>query len=241
MKANFYRFPLLALYLLSLGCSAQSRLDSGREEVRLNETLDYYLYYPPAYAEQPKRNFPLLLFLHGGGESGATLDMIKKNGPPKLLAEGTDFPFLILAPQNPYVKQWWNVHAVMALLEKVVADNRVDPNRLYLTGLSRGGNACWEIATQFPGTFAAMAVVCGMTPVPYAHWIDKGMPIWVFHGTEDPVIPFSESEEMVKKLKSMGYQVTLTAYEGVGHNAWELAYLEEDLYDWFLQFSKTEN
>ena len=101
-----------------------------------------------------------------------------------------------------------------------------------------GGNACWEIATQYPETFAAMAVVCGMTPVPYAHWISKSMPIWVFHGTDDPVIPFSESEEMVRKLKEMGYDAQLTAYKGVGHNAWEKAYQEERLYTWFLSHSR---
>ena len=83
-----------------------------------------------------------------------------------------------------------------------------------------------------------MAWVCGMTPLPYAHWIDKAMPIRVFHGTEDPVIPFSESEEMVRKLQQMGYNVELTPYTGVGHNSWEKAYLEEDLYTWFLKHSK---
>lgn len=238
MKPAFLFLSIYALLLFNLGCSEQTRLQAGREKVTLSETLSYYLYVPPEYTTQPKADFPMLLFLHGGGESGAELEEIQKNGPPKLLAEGKEFPFLILAPQNPHEKQWWNVRAVMALLDKVVAENRVDINRLYLTGLSRGGNACWEIAAQYPGTFAAMAVVCGMTPVPYAHWIDKKMPIWVFHGTEDPVIPFSESQEMVDRLTSMGYEVRLTAYEGVGHNAWEKAYLEEELYTWFLRHSR---
>lgn len=233
---KFLFIPVLAL--LILGCKQEARLVSGSKKIVLEETLSYYLYYPPGYAEEPGREFPLLLFLHGGGESGGSLEMLQENGPPKLLVQGKEFPFLILAPQNPYKKQWWNVHAVMELLEKVVAENRVDRNRLYLTGLSRGGNACWEIAVQYPNSFAAMAVVCGMTPLPYTHWMNKQMPIWVFHGTEDPVIPFSESEDMVKKLLAMGFRVTLTAYEGVGHNAWEQAYLNEDLYQWFLQHSR---
>jgi predicted peptidase len=226
------------LMLMTVGCSGQSRLESGQQEVVVSETLNYYLYYPPEYRDNPKRDFPLLLFLHGGGESGASLELIQENGPPKLLAEGTDFPFLILAPQNPYKKQWWNVRAVKQLLEQIISENRVDRDRLYLTGLSRGGNACWEMAAQYPDTFAAMAVVCGMTPLPYAHWIDREMPIWVFHGMEDPVIPFSESEEMVRKLKAMGYPIRFTAYEGVGHNAWEKAYLEEELYAWFMEQSR---
>ena len=231
-------FNLLVLAFCITSCSAQSRLESGRKEVVVSETLDYYLYFPADYEESSEAKFPLLLFLHGGGESGGALDLLQKNGPPKLLAEGKDFPFIILAPQNPYKQKWWNVRAVMELLESIIEENRVDPDRLYLTGLSRGGNACWEIATQYPSTFAAMAVVCGMTPLPYAHWVDKSMSIRVFHGTGDPVIPFSESEEMVRKLQEMGYNVELTAYTGVGHNSWEKAYLEEDLYTWFLEHSK---
>ncbi|MCO5723285.1 prolyl oligopeptidase family serine peptidase [Robiginitalea marina] len=224
--------------LLMQGCTAQSRLEPKQARVLTAETFNYYLYYPPGYRDGGESEYPLLLFLHGGGDAGGTLEMLRESGPPRLLAEGNDFPFLILAPQNPYKKQWWNTRAVMELLEQVIAENRVDRNRLYLTGLSRGGSACWELATQYPGTFAAMAVVCGMAPAPYAHWIDREMGIRVFHGTEDEVIPFSESEEMVARLRSLGYEVTFTAYEGVGHNAWERAYLEEGLYDWFLQFSR---
>ena len=88
---------LLLLLMTSYGCSAQSRLESGREEVSVSETLNYYLYYPPEYDQEPAQDFPLLLFLHGGGESGGSLEMIQKNGPPKLLAEGKEFPFLILS------------------------------------------------------------------------------------------------------------------------------------------------
>ena len=198
----------------------------------MEETLEYFLYYPPGYPKKTGEKFPLLLFLHGGGESGASLELIRKNGLPKLISEGAEFPFMILAPQNPHKKQWWNIRAVMALLERVISDNRVDRSRIYLTGLSRGGNACWELATQFPDTFAAMAVVCGMTPVPYDHWMRPDMPVWVFHGTEDPVIPFSESEDMVEQLRSMGRPVRFTPYEGVGHNAWDAAYADEELYSW---------
>ena len=238
---NKSRIVLISITLmLCMGCREPSGLLSGRETVSVPETLEYFLYYPPEYPKQTDENFPILLFLHGGGESGASLEMIRKNGLPRLVSEGAEFPFLILAPQNPHKKQWWNVRAVMALLEKVVSENRVDRSRIYLTGLSRGGNASWELATQFPDTFAAMAVVCGMTPTPYAHWIDRNLSIWVFHGTEDPVIPFSESRDMVEKLQKMGYDVKFTAYEGVGHNSWERAYREEGLYDWLLQHSRQE-
>ncbi len=225
-------FILLATLTLQ-ACTAQSRLVTGSQQTEVRETLHYYLYYPPGYTDTGAGRYPLLLFLHGGGESGQDLEMLKTGGPPKMLAEGHEFPFLILAPQNPHAKQWWNVRAVKQLLDSVVRTNRVDPDRIYLTGLSRGGSACWEMAVQYPDTFAAMAVVCGMAPVPYASWIDKQLAIWVFHGTEDRVIPFSESEQMVARLRKLGYNVTFTPYEGVGHNAWDQAYLTDGLFEWF--------
>jgi len=239
--STFIKHTLIILYLLSIqSCSAQSTLIADEKETVSVENLQYYLYYPKEYEELKNEKFPLLLFLHGGGEAGGTLEDLKTNGPPKLLAEGKEFPFLILAPQNPYKKKWWNTRAVMQLLDTIIATNRVDIDRIYLTGLSRGGGAAWELAVQYPDKFAALAVVCGMTPVPYAAWINKNMPIWVFHGTEDQSIPISESEEMVAKLKAMGYDVTFTRYDGVGHNAWVRAYNTEELYEWFMNQKRTK-
>ncbi len=223
---------VVLFFLLLQACSSQSSLVQREKKVTINEKLHYYLYYPPEYDGTADHQFGLLLFLHGGGEAGADIAEIKKNGPPKLLAQGKQFPFLVLAPQNPHKKKWWNVHTVKQLLDTIVAQNNVDPHRIYLTGLSRGGSAAWEMAVQYPNTFAALAVVCGMAPTPYAHWLDKQLPIWVFHGAEDQVIPVSESDTMVKKLKEMDFEVTYTRYKGVGHNSWERAYTTEALYTW---------
>ncbi len=227
----------LLLLLLTQGCASQKQpqlLDASMD-TQLAEKLDYYLYFPKNYEAKEEAQFPLLLFLHGGGESGDTLTALKRNGPPKLIVEGREFPFLILAPQNPHPKQWWNTRAVKQLLDTVAAHHRIDKKRIYLTGLSRGGGAAWEMAVHYPETFAAMAVVCGMTPLPYASWINRDMPIWVFHGEEDASIPISESETMVAKLKEMGYDVTFTKYPNVGHNAWTPAYTTDALYEWFIE------
>lgn len=239
--SSFIKQATIILYLLSIqSCSAQSQLIADEKETVSVENLQYYLYFPKEYEETANEKFPLLLFLHGGGEAGGTLEDLKTNGPPKLLAEGKEFPFLILAPQNPYKRKWWNTRAVMQLLDTIIETNRVDIDRIYLTGLSRGGSAAWELAVQYPDKFAALAVVCGMTPVPYAAWINKKLPIWVFHGTEDKSIPISESEDMVTKLKEMGYDVTFTRYEGVGHNAWVRAYNTEELYEWLMKQKRTK-
>ncbi len=236
---KFYLVLFLTLILQSCASQPKPDLIDATLETNVKEKLSYYLYYPEEYQDEPDEKFPILLFLHGGGESGDSLVAIKRNGPPKLIVEGKKFPFLILAPQNPYPKKWWNTRALKQLLDTVVANNRIDKNRIYLTGLSRGGGAAWEMAVQYPETFAALAVVCGMTPLPYASWINKDMPIWVFHGEEDESIPISESETMVDKLKEMGYSVKFTKYPGVGHNSWIQAYKTDELYDWFAAQEKS--
>ncbi len=230
------KFYLLLLLVFAHGCSAQQKplLIDDEMETLVKETLNYYLYFPEEYTMDSQEKYPLLLFLHGGGESGDSLVTVKRNGPPKLIVQGKKFPFLILAPQNPYENKWWNTRAVKQLLDSIVTNNNVDTQRIYLTGLSRGGGAAWEMAVQYPDSFAAMAVVCGMAPLPYASWINKEMPIWVFHGEDDKSIPVSESDAMVARLKEMGYDVKFTRYPGVGHDSWIQAYETEELYDWFV-------
>lgn len=231
---------LLLILVFAQGCSAQQKaiLMDDKMETSVKETLNYYLYFPEDYAVDRQEKYPILLFLHGGGESGDSLVTVKRNGPPKLIAQGKKFPFLILAPQNPYQSKWWNTRAVKQLLDSVVTNNNIDTKRIYLTGLSRGGGAAWEMAVQYPDTFAAMAVVCGMAPLPYASWIHKEMPMWVFHGEDDKSIPVSESDAMVARLNEMGYDVKFTRYPGVGHDSWIQAYETEELYDWFMEQSK---
>ncbi|WP_273566537.1 prolyl oligopeptidase family serine peptidase [Maribacter halichondriae] len=239
MKHQVFYFFFIFL-LQSCAAQSKSQLIDAQLKTVTTETFDYYLYYPEEYQSNEDEKFPLLLFLHGGGESGDSLVAIKRNGPPKLITQGKKFPFLVLAPQNPHKKKWWNTTALIQLLDTIVANNRVDPQRIYLTGLSRGGGAAWELAVQYPEKFAALAVVCGMTPLPYAAWIDKEMPIWVFHGEEDESIPISESETMVDRLKSMGYDVRFTRYPGVGHNSWVRAYNNEELYEWLVAQKRNE-
>ncbi|WP_318308066.1 carboxylesterase family protein [Flagellimonas crocea] len=233
MQKGIPKVLMVAGMFLLQACAAQFHLVKGEMETVTTENLNYYLYYPEDYFSNEKEEFGLLLFLHGGGESAGNMEEIQFSGPPKMLAEGKQFPFLILAPQNPHAKKWWNTEALMQLLDSIADTNRVDKKRIYLTGLSRGGSAVWELATQYPEKFAAMAVVCGMAPLPYAHWIDKSMPIWVFHGDQDDVINVEESDQMVEKLREMGYDIKYTRYKGVGHNAWDRAYNTDSLYTWF--------
>lgn len=225
----------LFIVLIVTACGGQPNLIEDVQKTTLEEELRYYLYFPPDYERATDRNFPLLLFLHGGGEAGGSLEDLQISGPPNMIVEGKEFPFLILAPQHPHKRKFWNTAAVMQLLDTVINNHRVDRSRIYLSGLSRGGSAAWEMAAQYPDVFAAMAVVCGMTPLPYASWLDENMPIWVFHGERDSVIPISESETMVKKLEQMGRKVRFTKYPEVGHDAWTKAYENDELYNWLVK------
>ncbi|MDA8685496.1 dienelactone hydrolase family protein [Robiginitalea sp.] len=226
-------FVFLVLLVSPFGW-AQPKIELHTKKTITEETLDYYLYYPEGYHDIKDQLFPLLLFLHGGGESGLDHQTIEKLGPPKMLVEDLNVPMLILAPQNPHTMQWWNTRAVKQLLDAVIQSNRVDTSRIYITGLSRGGAACWEMAVHYPDTFAAMAVVCGMSPKPYAGWLNPEMGIWLFHGTADPIIPFEESQRMMNRLKQLGFSVTFTQYQGLGHEIWDRAYRTKNLFDWFL-------
>src|SRR3954452_4224364 len=98
--------------------------------------LDYLVYLPVGY-DATNDPWPLLVFLHGAGECGDDLDLVKRHGPPRLVEAGRDFPFLIASPQSR--RGGWPVGAVDRWLDVVVAGSRVDEDRVYLTGISMGG------------------------------------------------------------------------------------------------------
>ncbi len=204
-------------------------LDLGRD------TIHYLVNYPEGY-EQGDEDWPLVLFLHGGGESGNDLELVKKNGIPRHLVEGKKFPFITLVPQNKYPRGFWDLTALGHLLDYFEVNNRVDSDRLYLTGLSRGGLGAWMLAMQHPQRFAALVPVCGAVPASYDIWIPDNLPIWVHHGADDDLIHPSESINMVENLRQKGLTPTpkLTVYEGVGHGAWVPAYADDRLYEWLL-------
>jgi predicted peptidase len=193
----------------------------------------YLLYLPPGYAEQKRKRWPLVLFLHGAGERGDNLDLVKTHGPPKLVEEGRPFPFLLASPQCP-ADEWWDIAALGALVEVLTKEYRVDPNRIYLTGISMGGYGTWALAQALPDRFAAIVPVCGggrpLTAQKIAH-----VPVWAFHGAKDETVPLRESERMVNALKKAGAKkVRFTVYPDAGHDSWTETYLNDRLYTWLL-------
>lgn len=197
--------------------------------------LRYLLYLPANYELQLADRFPLILFLHGTGERGDDLSLIRKIGLPAKLARWPDCPFIVLAPQCRVDSIWaFELDALNALLGSVCAAYRVDTRRLYLTGLSLGGTGTWYLATAFPGRFAAIAPICGRGIS--RSLIDnlKHTPVWAFHGARDTVVEASESERMVEAVRQIGGNARLTIYPEAGHNSWTQAYDDPALYEWFL-------
>ncbi len=192
----------------------------------------YLLHLPKGY-ERGRKRWPLLLFLHGAGERGRDLELVKKHGPPRLIAEGHEFPFIVVSPQCP-ARQWWSNDVLSALLDEIIANYRVDERRVYLTGLSMGGYGTWGLACEHPERFAAIVPICGGGNRLLAHAL-KHVPVWAFHGAKDDVVPVAESEKMVAAVKAAGGRAKLTIYPDAGHDSWTATYANPALYKWLLR------
>ncbi len=197
--------------------------------------MNYLLYLPKDYAQ--KESWPLLLFLHGAGERGDDLDRVKVHGPPKLIAAGKEFPFIVVSPQCPN-NQWWQPHELASLLDEIVEKYAVDKDRIYVTGLSMGGFGTWSLAGFSPDRFAALVPICGGGD-PFIARRFVRTPVWVFHGAKDTVVPLASSEKMVEAMKASNGNVKFTVYPEAGHDSWTAAYDDAELYTWLLEQKRT--
>lgn len=213
--------------------------ETFEEEVTVTRKLNFLLSLPEGYEVEKEKKWPLLVFLHGAGERGDDLARVKIHGPPMLVEAGKKFPFLVASPQCP-ADEWWTEQPVLELVDHLEEKYRVDPKRIYLTGLSMGGYGTWHFATRAPHRFAAIAPVCG-GGVPYQmRWI-KHLPVWAFHGDADGAVPVEESTRLVEALEKQGNEkAKITIYPGVGHNSWTETYNNPALYDWLLSHSLPE-
>ena len=165
------------------------RQQAAHLDKQVQVKLDYLVYLPPDY--DSKASWPLLVFLHGAGERGDDLELVKKHGPPKLIEEGKQFPFIVVSPQCPK-DGWWTSKPLelTVLVDEIEAKYKVDKDRIYLTGLSMGGFGTWMLAGYTPERFAALVPICGGGDTLTARRLGN-VPIWVFHGAKDPVVPLT--------------------------------------------------
>ena len=196
----------------------------------------YLLYLPDGYSADTTKKWPLLIFLHGSGESGEDLSKVKVHGPPKLIEQGKKFPFIVVSPQAP-PRAGWRAEILRAMLLDLKKRYRVDNDRVYLTGLSMGGFGTWDLSEKFPDEFAAIAPICGGGDENKV-WKLRHMPVWCFHGAKDDVVLPIQSQKMVDELKKYNSNVRLTLYPDANHNSWEVTYNNDSLYTWFLSQKK---
>lgn len=228
---------LLATFAIAADDKPRQQKVTFKGEVNGKEqAMSYLLYLPKDYAAKKVAKFPVLLFLHGAGERGDNIDLVKVHGPPKLIDKGKDFPFVVISPQCPK-NVWWDVDVIAALVDDVVKSHRADQSRLYVTGLSMGGYGTWGICSKYPDKFAAAAPICGAGNAKTVAAM-KGVPTWAFHGDKDTAVSFAAGKAMVDALKAAGGDVQFTVYEGVGHDSWTATYNNDKLYEWLLSKSR---
>lgn len=203
--------------------------------------LKYFIYFPNDYLT---KKYPLVLFLHGAGERGTNLKDIEIHGLPKLVKNGKKFPFIIIAPQCP-LNLWWSDPLPVDLLSKLVNDivmkYGIHKNNVFCTGLSMGGYGTLALSIKNPKLFSAIIPICGGMDI--KNFFDilnlKNLPIWLFHGDKDEVIPLENSQSIYKVLKPVNKNIKLTVYKGVDHNSWDRAYDDNELYKWMLSHKET--
>lgn len=225
----------LILMALVIGSTPATGAEPGTQRAAKLDTqvkvqLNYLLYLPKDYDTQ--ESWPLLLFLHGAGERGDDLELVKVHGPPKLIAQGMEFPFIVVSPQCPK-DTWWEPIELVALLDEVSGKHKVDANRVYVTGLSMGGFGSWRLAFHAPHRLAAIVPICGGGET---YWTKQfpNLPVWAFHGAKDAGVPVERSQAMVDALKKEGGNPKLTIYPDAEHDSWTQTYNDPELYKWLL-------
>ena len=211
-------------------------------------TLPYCLYLPENYSYDKK--YPVILYLHGAGELGSDnkAQLVNFN---KAFTNNADIisQAIIICPQTDV---WWaldreydgdrkgTLSSALNLLKEIQATYPCDGNRLYVTGISMGGYATWDLLERHGSIFAAGAPICGGGNDGNGAAF-KDIPIRIYHGTADPTVSFNASQRMYNAIKAVGgTKVELFALEGVEHNAWDYAYADRDFFAWLFAQNKSK-
>lgn len=220
-----------------------------------HETHRFTVYLPPGYT--PTQTWPVIVALHGSGECGVDGVKPAEAGLGEALRRFPErFPCVVVFPQTAHELRYWtdDQGVVLAELTQTVRQFHGDRRRLYLTGYSLGGSGTWFLAARNPDLFAAIVPICGRVAIqasrahesevhewavsrdPYAAVAGHigRLPVWVFHGANDPIVPVTESRHIVKALRSDGGDVRLTVLPHTGHGVWVPAYADPALPQWLL-------
>ncbi len=196
------------------------------------DSLECFMYVPDDMVG--KKDIPLILFLHGAGERAPGFEWLFNNGFPMYVKQGEEFPAAILCPQCPRPFTWNNITAeVKELLDHIIMEYSVDPDRVSVTGLSMGGFGTWEMILSYPDTFSAAAPICG-GGMGWRAFYEAKTPTWAFHGSDDDIVPLSASLEMYNGMKKKGLDVRLYIIHGETHEIWNEVYHNTRVIDWLV-------
>lgn len=256
-----YLFSFLTLF--SFICQAQDFTLFEKKQFigSKGDTLPYRILYPENYDRT--RSYPLVVFLHGGGERGTDNEKQLANGVKVFLNESNrkKYPAIVIAPQCPSASYWASVkidrsttpltldfnyqyeitqglRLAMELTHSLLKEEKADAKRVYITGLSMGGMGSLEAIYRNPDLFAAGAMVCGGGDEKAYTRRQTKTSFWLFHGDADVVIGVSNSREMYARLQELKAKVKYTEYPGVNHNSWDNAYAEPTLLEWMFSQHK---
>jgi predicted esterase len=224
----------------TLSAGAPTRIHPYTSE---KANLNYLLYLPGEYGVDPQRQWPLLLYLHGLDRANTSVAVLQNDYPLSGLANQDFFPFIVVAPKASGEYEIWAkdemVSAIMTLLDEIEATLSVDPARVYLTGVSAGGNGTWTIGLRHPERFAALVPAMGYYGWPFTvpeNICDLAdMPIRAFHGDQDEVVPLEAEQTLVDALQACGGDVQMTVFPDTGHDLASERIYTADLYTWLLE------
>lgn len=224
---------LISLILLLIGSSAFAQSGSS---AKASKKYGYLLYLPKSYSAT-KAAYPLVIYLHGGSQRGSDLNKLKVYGLPHLVDQGREFNFIIASPQCPDGKFWSTDNWFDSLYAELTTRYRVDPKRVYLTGISMGGYGTWQTAVAYPDKFAAIIPLCGGCDDSTQICRIRQLPVWTFHGTADDLISIDETARLVRRLNQCDGKVKFTRLENEGHSI-QYLYEKAEMYDWLLKQHK---
>lgn len=231
--------------------------------VKGEDTLRYRMLTPANY--DTHKAYPLIIFLHGSGERGSDNAAQLLHGGALFVKDSLRqaFPAFVIFPQCPDNQSWAPFRMkrdstgkvtgaeflteapptvpgalVRSLLDSLLASGKIDTKRVYIGGLSLGGMGTFDMLARYPDMFAAAFPICGAGNVKTASNFAKKVPLWIFHGGADPVVPPDFSRAYYAELQKLGSEVKYTEYPGVGHNSWDNAFAEPGLLPWLFEHHK---
>lgn len=209
-------------------------------QISKKASLNYLIHTPDDYNHTSQNKYPLILFLHGMGERGDDLELVKLHGIPNYIEENSNFPFITVSPQCSLTSTWTReLDSLYELLKYIIHNYNVDTSRIYLTGLSMGAAGTWHLSEAYPKLFAALIPICGGTEdnIGFPERIKnlKHIPIWAFHGAKDYRVPIEKSQELVDVLEKHNGNIKFTIYPEGTHNIWTRTYNNKEIYDWLLE------